>query len=99
MAKEGYLERWILPLNDLNSGTVYEGRPVGNSPELMCLDSHLFNDVDQAMSMHVAITRDLPESDPQKIHACNAYPSSHVLLPFTCAKARWFFNRIGDEVC
>ena len=60
------MERWILPLNGLNSGTVYEGRPVGNSPELMCLDSHLFNDVDQAMSMHVAITHDLPESDPKK---------------------------------
>ena len=29
MAREGYLKRWILQTNDINSGTVYEGRPVG----------------------------------------------------------------------
>ena len=30
-----YMQKWLVPQNGLKEGTVYEGRPVGNSPEFM----------------------------------------------------------------
>ena len=56
METKGYLKRWVLPVNGLNDGTVYAGRPVGNSPELMPLDCSLFKDVDDAVARHIAVT-------------------------------------------
>ena len=32
MKQKGYLHHWLLPLNGLQDGTPYAGRPVGNSP-------------------------------------------------------------------
>ena len=34
MRQNGYLHRWLLPLNVLQDGTPYAGRPVGNSPRV-----------------------------------------------------------------
>ena len=34
-------KRWLLPKNNLNGGTTYSGRPVGNPPEFMPLDNAL----------------------------------------------------------
>ena len=39
MKQKGYLHCWLLPLNGLQDGTPYAGRPVGNSPKFMLLDS------------------------------------------------------------
>ena len=36
-----YLHRWLLPMNGLQDGTPYDGRPVGNSPEFIPLDNIL----------------------------------------------------------
>ena len=41
MIQNGYLYRWWLPLNGLQDGTPYIGRPVGNSPKFMPLDNFL----------------------------------------------------------
>ena len=66
MRKEGILDKWILPLNELNKGTSFAGHPVGNSPELMPLDCSLFNDVNQSVNYHINITRNLSEEDDKK---------------------------------
>ena len=42
---KGYLHRWLLPLNILQDGTPYAGRPVGNSPKFMPLDNLLKRDI------------------------------------------------------
>lgn len=66
MRKEGILDKWILPLNELNKGTSFEGHPVGNSSELMPLDCSLFNDVNMYVNYHINITRKLSENDDKK---------------------------------
>ena len=39
MKTKGFYKRWVLPENGVNRHiSMYEGRPVGNSPELMQLD-------------------------------------------------------------
>ena len=35
MKQNGYLPRWLLPLNGLQDGTPFVGHPVGNIPEFM----------------------------------------------------------------
>ena len=37
MKQKGYLHHWLLPLNGLQDGNPYAGRPVGNIPEFMPL--------------------------------------------------------------
>ena len=49
MKQKGYLHRWFLPLNGLQDGTPYAGRPVGNSPEFMPLDNSLNRDILQSL--------------------------------------------------
>ena len=39
---------------------------MGNSPELMPLDSNLFADLEYAIKQHVAITHALAKDDPRK---------------------------------
>jgi len=68
MEKKGFLKRWVLPLNGLNKGGRYDGRPIGNSPELMPLDCSLFKDVDFSMSFHIALTSWLPPNHPEYAH-------------------------------
>ena len=60
-----YYKIWVLPENDLNSGTNYDGRPVGNTPELMPLDQSLNQDVHLCVGRHVAMTRGLDRDDPR----------------------------------
>ena len=61
-----YYSRWITPEFGLNAGTVYAGRPPGNSPELMPLDCRLNKDIDDCVTNHVSWTHLLPHSDPKK---------------------------------
>ena len=44
--------RWLVPQNGVNAHTVYEGRPVGNSPKFMPLDSSLNNDIKVSLNRH-----------------------------------------------
>ena len=45
MKEKNYYHRWLLPMNGLQDGTPYAGRPVGNSPEFMPLDDSLNMDI------------------------------------------------------
>ena len=49
-----------------NVGTRYAGKLVGNSPELMPLDSNLFSDLEYFIKQHCALTHDLAHDDPRK---------------------------------
>ena len=42
MDENGILKKWLLPVTNLNTKTPYFGHPVGNSPEMMPLDTSLF---------------------------------------------------------
>ena len=66
MKQEGIYDRWLLPSNGLNAGTRYENSPVGNSPELMPLDTTLFQDLKLSVQRHVIFTCNLPPNDPKK---------------------------------
>ena len=45
MEEKGWLKHWLLPVNGCCAGTVYFGRPVGNTPEVMPWDESLNRDV------------------------------------------------------
>jgi len=49
-----FFDRWIKPEQGLSSGTIFAGRPPGNSPELMPLDASLNKDVDDCVGRQVA---------------------------------------------
>eukprot|EP00966_Prymnesium_polylepis_P260274 6012519-Prymnesium_polylepis.1 len=58
--------RLLCAQGSTNLGTRYAGKLVGNSPELMPLDSNLFADLEYAIKQHCAITHDLDKEDPKK---------------------------------
>lgn len=66
MAEEGIINRWILPENGLNAGTIYEGRPVGNCPEIMPLDCNLNKDCHEGAKRQILYTNQLDKDDPRK---------------------------------
>ena len=49
------MERWLVPQNQLNAGTIFCGKPVGNSPELMPLDNYLNQDILMYHIYHCAV--------------------------------------------
>eukprot|EP01047_Picozoa_sp_COSAG01_P077309 COSAG01_NODE_13878_length_1524_cov_1.350175_1_plen_257_part_00 len=49
-------DRWLLPKLELNVGTAFDGRPVGNHAEHMPWDSSLNKDVDDCVGLHVDLT-------------------------------------------
>ena len=57
MIQNCYLHRWLLPLNVLQDGTTYAGRPVGNIPEFMPLDNSLNRDILHSLRMHSVLSR------------------------------------------
>ena len=66
-------DRWLKPLNGLNSKTIYEHRYVGNSPEFMPLDNSLNNDFQLSHRYHCIVTAHLPESDVRKFSMNTRY--------------------------
>ena len=52
MKQNDYLPIWLLPLNELQYGNPYAGRPVGNNPEFMPLDNSLCRDILHSLRMH-----------------------------------------------
>ena len=45
MIKSGIINHWILPENNLNEHTIYANRSIGNSSEVMQVDSNLNKDL------------------------------------------------------
>ena len=66
MKDEDIYKRWLLPVNGLNAGTIFERRPVGNSPEFMPMDNSLHKDVDDGVRRHIAYTLKLKADDKKK---------------------------------
>jgi len=66
MLEMDYEKYWLLPMKDLNKGTTYHNRPVGDSPEMMPLDCSLFNDLHEGANRHVSLTHLLHKDDPKK---------------------------------
>ena len=78
-----YLEQWILPSSDLydnlliQARNVYQGKPVGNSPEFMPLDCHLNQDLHLSHNYHATITQHLEDDNPMKFDGSTPKRSSH----------------------
>lgn len=66
MISKDYYKHWLLPLENLNFGTKFHGRPTGNRPEICCLDCTLFRDVESCIGAHLALTRNLAIDDPKR---------------------------------
>ena len=67
MAKLGFRDRQVRCLGATNAGSrYYEGKLVGDSPELMPLDAHLFSDLQAALWLHVSLTSKLPVGDARR---------------------------------
>ena len=57
MQKNNYLHRWLLPFNGLQYGTLYAGRPLGNSPKFMPLYNSLNGDILHSLLFHYVLGR------------------------------------------
>ena len=57
MKEKNCFHRWLLPMNGLQDGTPYAGRPVGNIPEFMCLDNSLNRDILHSLRFHFVLGR------------------------------------------
>jgi hypothetical protein len=66
MREQDYERYWLLPMKDVNIGTTYHNRPVGDSPEMMPLDCSLFNDLHESAHRHVSLTHLLEKDDRKK---------------------------------
>ena len=49
MVKKVILKHWLLPQFDLNEGTIYFNRPIGNSPDINLLYCTLFKDLHEGV--------------------------------------------------
>ena len=66
MSSNHMLDRWLLPVNGLNSGTLFAGHPIINSSKLMLLDCSLFHNLNSCVQRHICVTWMLPEIDTRK---------------------------------
>ena len=57
MKEKNYSHSWLLPMNGLQDGTSYAGRPVGNSAEFMPLDNSLNRDILHSLRFHCVLSR------------------------------------------
>ena len=64
MVSQGYMRRWLLPIHPCNAGTVYAGRPVGNTPEVMPWDCCLNQDVHVAVDNHSSYFKAIGKDHP-----------------------------------
>ena len=55
--EKNYSHSWLLPMNGLQYGTPYAGRPVGNSPEFMPLDNTPNRDILHSFHFHCVLSR------------------------------------------
>ena len=51
------MKHWLLPEFDLNEGTIYFNRPIGNSPDMNPLDCTLFKDLHEGVNKVILFTR------------------------------------------
>jgi hypothetical protein len=66
MKARGLYERWFLPVGDLNLGTRFHGRPIGNHPEFNPCDSDLFSVLHSTVARQMMATSRLEKDDCRK---------------------------------
>ena len=94
MKDKGYYNHWILPQLDLMSTVndelkAYKARPVGNSPELMPLDTSLFAQLIKAVNMHVIATKDYNIGDEVEAEKKFCMATQKTVLKHTLEYGRW----------
>ena len=57
MKEKNYYHRWLLPMDGLQEGIPYAGRPVGNSPEFMPLENSLNREILHCLCFHCVLSR------------------------------------------
>jgi hypothetical protein len=82
MTEQKYYDHLIKPELGCNAGTIYEGRLVGNSPELNPLDCSLFADLSHALTLHICLTEKMDKDDIRKFSTA------------TSAKIEWAVDRL-----
>ena len=55
--RENFFHQWLLPMNVLQDGTPYYGRPVDNIPEFIPLDNSLNRDILHSFHFHCVLSR------------------------------------------
>ena len=76
MRQNGYLHRWLIPINVLQDGTPYSGRPVGNILKFMPLDNSLNRDILHSLCMHSVLRCyivDREETNEEERNICFSY--------------------------
>ena len=63
MKENNYFHRWLLPMNGLQDGTPYDGRPVGNIPEFVPLDNSLNREILHSLRFHCVLSRFLLDGE------------------------------------
>ena len=63
MKENNCFHRWLLPMNGLQDGTPYAGRPVDNSPKFMPLDNSLNREVLHSLHFHCVLSRFLIDGE------------------------------------
>ena len=66
MHTHSYLAMWLMPFNGCKAGMVYAVCPIGDSPEMMPLDSSLFEDLHASICHHATQMTLLENDDPKK---------------------------------
>jgi hypothetical protein len=75
----GFKDRQIKCLPPANEGNRYAGKLVGNRPELMPLDAHLFSDFTFSFWFHCSVTSLLAPEDPRRFNCGTPKELSHSL--------------------
>ena len=76
MRKNGYLHRWLLPLNGLQYGNPYAVRHVGNIPKFVPLDNSVNRDILHSLCMHSFLSRYIvygEENGEEESNMCFSY--------------------------
>ena len=57
MKENNYLHSWLLPMNGLQDGKPYAGRPVGNIPKFMTVNNNLNREILHILPFHCVLSR------------------------------------------
>eukprot|EP00957_Ditylum_brightwellii_P162502 12373724-Ditylum_brightwellii.AAC.1 len=66
MVETGMMRQSIMPQQGLNRGCKYEGKLVGDCPEMNAMDASLNKDIHDSVQRQVSMTRCLPDTDNRK---------------------------------
>eukprot|EP00957_Ditylum_brightwellii_P129790 9900213-Ditylum_brightwellii.AAC.1 len=80
MVETGMMRRCIMPQHGLNRGCRYEGKLIGDCPEMNAMDANLNKDIHGSVRMHVSMTRCRPDTDKRKFSMMTQRKGAEVYL-------------------